>query len=257
MTGKYPWQSPYSTFNNNPIFYVDPLGLEGKEPTEADREKGTWQGPSGKTYNYDKDADMWYKPEDEVTITAEKKSMVSQLFTDIGRAIGIGYTTAGQPKTGGKGSEWLGNMTLGNHFGNGPSIGREGKGRFYTDKNSPHYDSWMKGRANHAALENFMAGYMGGSLTAPFVIAGAITTAPVWTPYLAMGANYTMQAARAYHTTFGKTGGYLNIGANYFTQSFATGSMNPLDHNVFEYGASAVVGKFSIQIKLLLVQVVD
>ncbi|MFW6222505.1 MAG: RHS repeat domain-containing protein [Bacteroidota bacterium] len=28
----YPWQSPYATFNNNPVYFIDPLGLEGEEP---------------------------------------------------------------------------------------------------------------------------------------------------------------------------------------------------------------------------------
>jgi len=26
---KYPHQSPYAAFNNNPIFFADPTGLEG------------------------------------------------------------------------------------------------------------------------------------------------------------------------------------------------------------------------------------
>ena len=29
LMAKYPWMSPYVAFNNNPIFFVDPLGLEG------------------------------------------------------------------------------------------------------------------------------------------------------------------------------------------------------------------------------------
>ena len=36
MSFKYPWQSPYVAFNNNPIFYNDPLGLEGEDPQEGD-----------------------------------------------------------------------------------------------------------------------------------------------------------------------------------------------------------------------------
>jgi RHS repeat-associated protein len=35
----YPWQSPYATFNNNPIIYVDPLGLEGEKPNLFQRFK--------------------------------------------------------------------------------------------------------------------------------------------------------------------------------------------------------------------------
>lgn len=31
MSGKYAWQSPYATFNNNPIYFNDPKGLEGEE----------------------------------------------------------------------------------------------------------------------------------------------------------------------------------------------------------------------------------
>jgi N-acetylmuramoyl-L-alanine amidase len=40
----YPWQSPYATFNNNPIYYADPSGLEG----DGDGNKGSG-GKSGET----------------------------------------------------------------------------------------------------------------------------------------------------------------------------------------------------------------
>lgn len=32
LTQKYPWQSPYVAFNNNPILYKDPTGAEGDPP---------------------------------------------------------------------------------------------------------------------------------------------------------------------------------------------------------------------------------
>jgi RHS repeat-associated protein len=31
----YPWQSTYSCFNNNPIFFIDPLGLQGEDPKKS------------------------------------------------------------------------------------------------------------------------------------------------------------------------------------------------------------------------------
>jgi RHS repeat-associated protein len=44
MAQKYPWQSPYAVFNNNPIYYKDPNGLEGesyigKKPTNISQGK--------------------------------------------------------------------------------------------------------------------------------------------------------------------------------------------------------------------------
>ena len=61
------------------------------------------------------------------------------------------------------------------------------------------------------------------------------------------GYTYSYKGLSYYHNTFGKTGGYLNIGTNYVTQSISNGSMNPLDHNVIEYGVSAFIGEAKIQ----------
>lgn len=33
----YPWQSSYASFNNNPIYFIDPLGLEGNTPENGDK----------------------------------------------------------------------------------------------------------------------------------------------------------------------------------------------------------------------------
>lgn len=34
LMAKFPWMSPYVAFNNNPVFYIDPLGLEGGNPDD-------------------------------------------------------------------------------------------------------------------------------------------------------------------------------------------------------------------------------
>ena len=42
MAPKYAWQSPYAVFNNNPIYYKDPSGLEG-EGSDESKPKNTSQ----------------------------------------------------------------------------------------------------------------------------------------------------------------------------------------------------------------------
>lgn len=52
----YAWQSSYATFNNNPIYFVDPLGLEG-EPKQYKGKVATffhrvWDGIRGRGWNH-------------------------------------------------------------------------------------------------------------------------------------------------------------------------------------------------------------
>jgi hypothetical protein len=56
----YAWQSPYATFNNSPIWFRDPLGLEGEDPNKQ-VPKGAPENPSegdrytsenGRTWEY-------------------------------------------------------------------------------------------------------------------------------------------------------------------------------------------------------------
>ncbi len=68
---QFPWMSPYVAFDNNPVYFVDPLGLEGTKPTDADKEKGTWTSDGGNNYTYDKELDSWYM--EEATVSGELK----------------------------------------------------------------------------------------------------------------------------------------------------------------------------------------
>ncbi|MDD2982491.1 MAG: hypothetical protein PHQ74_03805 [Crocinitomicaceae bacterium] len=48
MTAKYPWQSPYATFNNNPLRFTDKFGLEGQDWI------GKKDGKGGTNWEWDK-----------------------------------------------------------------------------------------------------------------------------------------------------------------------------------------------------------
>ncbi len=52
----YPWQSPYATFNNNPVYFSDPSGLEGTKGDDKGKKKNTLDHPEdfkeGDIYNY-------------------------------------------------------------------------------------------------------------------------------------------------------------------------------------------------------------
>lgn len=132
----------------------------------------------------------------------------------------------------------------------------DGHGVFWRDPSDYRYEKWIKNAKKWDTFGKGMLIQAGVSLVAPFAIAYTVITAPIWAPALGNGAIWTGRAvwtgARTYHSTFGMNGGYLNLGASYVTQSISTGSTNPMDHNIFEYGASAFVGKFSIQNQSLI-----
>ena len=64
MTARYAGLSPYATFNNCPIVFIDPLGLEGEEPKPGE---GTAQNPGFKSGKGTND-NPYEMPEVEVNI---------------------------------------------------------------------------------------------------------------------------------------------------------------------------------------------
>jgi RHS repeat-associated protein len=72
----YPWQSPYATFNNNPIYFADPRGLKGEGGKDKPVKKG------------DHITKTDVANTDEITVTASKIDVPSTVITANGPASG-------------------------------------------------------------------------------------------------------------------------------------------------------------------------
>ncbi len=214
MSAKYPWQSPYATFNNNPIFFIDPLGLEGtnttgeKEPRKESRKE---------------------KKERQQKIFGSKDDGV-----DLDEVQVLPSSPAKQEKPKSKGYEWMSGASMKNFFGSGPSLGREGKGVYYTDKTNPYYEDWMKGRANHKALEGFFVDYALTSLTAPFGGYGGFGTKITFSMFLRQAMVH----------------GTINASANLGSQMFANkGNFGEIDKLSvgLSFGSAFIPGRYGVQ----------
>jgi RHS repeat-associated protein len=87
LMSKYPMMSPYVAFNNNPVFFIDPLGLEGvnpdggnegaKPPSRPGREYGEESfGEDGNIY-------IWSEVSDELTENGNKGVWVATSKTTV------------------------------------------------------------------------------------------------------------------------------------------------------------------------------
>jgi len=91
----YSWQSPYACFNNNPVYFADPSGLEGENPNEPpkDAKQGdTWShtDKSGTTWNYKYEgSDVGWVGTggsgtlNEVTVSAKQPSWLSRTWKSV------------------------------------------------------------------------------------------------------------------------------------------------------------------------------
>jgi RHS repeat-associated protein len=191
LMAQFPWQSPYCAFDNNPVFYTDPLGLAAnggdstktanppssmpKDAKEGDKsEDGNWViGDNGEG------GLKWRKIGDlkEIKVTPNSKS-------DAAKSEHIKSTK---------------NSIMSQFFrGSG-----QGRISFQLDKSSPYYNDRLKMKNRVDDLGKIAV----GNLTIPLVIIAGAEVAPTIAPYV-------IQGAKVYHNTFGTAGGYTNMAWN-------------------------------------------
>lgn len=93
---KYPNQSPYAAFNNNPIYFNDPLGLEGEPPgglPENPNDLDVATGDDGKDYQWVEGDDgngSWMYKRDGGGVTGDKPNRYPSTEEELAEAGIIG-----------------------------------------------------------------------------------------------------------------------------------------------------------------------
>ena len=202
---KYPFYSPYSTLNNNPLRFTDRLGLEGQDWIGKKDSKGntTWEwraevdGPDKLPPGY----------------TEYKKP--GGKYKSNGREVQLGSGP----------NDWK----YTDQKPNGNYTNQQGMDIQWSGEDQANVEFKMKIRGLEQALDNLKLA-LGATFATPFVAGAAILTAPAWGPIalqgLRMTGQYSWQGLKFYHNTFGKTGGYVNAFSDVGMQMLANPSEN-------------------------------
>ncbi len=166
LMSKYPHMSPYMSFNNNPIYFADPLGLEGEPP-------GFPENPNDGDRHTDGNGSDWeYMKTDTGSDWVRAGGELEQAIIypeKVKKAFQKDYERIQRNRT----------SIMGQFFGDGKAWqGAIPKGKTIYYDSPEMKKKFAAARENSKALEKFMIGYMGGSVVAPFVATTALIYAP-------------------------------------------------------------------------------
>ncbi len=136
----YPWQSSYAAFNNNPILFVDPLGLEGIDQKTANNGGGnagdTYTDKNGRIFEK---TDLGWIPQTGGGKSGQNSGFLGRLFAAAGKSLSS-FDKFMKSGMNGRYNDpsWMGNTTD-RWMGKG-DYGNYGGIDWYTKEGSPFYN---------------------------------------------------------------------------------------------------------------------
>jgi RHS repeat-associated protein len=266
LMAQFPWMSPYVAFDDNPVLFTDPFGLEAEGWGGRKNESGgyTWEYSDGITAsNYGEKGFEVYMDEGVRENFNAGDGYTGSVYLTLDGNIekldgGLeGSVTANAPapfiqsddQTGETPTYDMNSLNF-NTSGNGLSA-------FYDPINEQGFgfkDQWTKQRARMATTERALmisgAIIVGGPLAAAGVTVAAPTIGAGWSMFggSVLGTGKLIWSGfKYYHRTFGVNGGYQSMADNAINQSSTQvaekGSISVGNYDLLSFGTSAFVTK--------------
>ncbi len=217
---QFPWMSPFVGFDNNPILYVDPYGLESSTEGEEDKKKDDT------------------KPTKKIVRPSDRKKQEEPRENDGMDGKAQEFIPEGAPEKPSDGDKSPSNNSQINYYQyDGEMNHWEGilnEATIHTKKSNNSYQGWkadyaygqnwgqISGRKisynqnelvqQYTNFGNTVIGGSFGMIGAVPAISYGILTAPVWAPY-------AWNIAKGYNNTIGMNGGYLSGAGEIINQS--------------------------------------
>ncbi len=235
LASSFPGQSPYCTFDNNPIMFNDPSGLAA-EGGPGDGDKKTFSGPSlqevaqSAQKNSNSGALEWGTADGQTFNGPYSAQGASKIAEDMGSFLTSGPSYVDLPEVNIVSSR---NNAFDNKMKT--SIGLEKTLNSYADEswNAGHYFDAFVWKIK--AFESATKGEVGLKRNGWKIMAGsaAVVTAP-------LAANTSVGIALRSGGKYALAG---KVGLNYTSETMSSGSFNPLNHNALSYALCYYIAK--------------